>query len=96
MAAQSTSYQNQCLAFGVLSGIDCRNSSSLCAHGSEVGPDPESIPTLSCPVSAGSSVPLRFRAWWWNVVRVITSVYPLSVITPFPKHGNRFGKWAQA
>ena len=29
-------------------------------------------------------------------MRVITSMYPLSVITPFPKYGNCFGKWAQA
>ena len=34
---------------------------NLCAHVSEVGPDPESVPTLSGPVSAWSSVPLRIR-----------------------------------
>ena len=26
----------------------------------------------------------------------ITSMYPLSVVTPFPKYGNCFGKWALA
>jgi len=49
----------------------------------------------SGPASAWSSVPHRFRAWRWNVVRVISSMYPLSVITPFLKYGNRFGKWAR-
>ena len=66
------------------------------AHVSEVGSDPELVPTLSGPVSAWSSVPLRFRAWRWNVVRVITSMYPPSVQTSFPKYGNCFGKWALA
>ena len=73
------------------------NSSNLCAHVSEIGPDLESVPTLSGPVSAWSSVPLRFHAWRWKVVvRVITSMYPPSVHTPFPKYGNCFGKWALA
>jgi len=61
---------------------------------------PRSVPTrsrtLSGPVSAWSSVPLRIRTWRWNVVRVITFMYPPSVITPFLKYGNCFGKWAQA
>ena len=65
------------------------------AHVSEVGSDPETVPTLSGPVSAWSSV-FRFRAWRWNVVRVITSMYPPSVQISFPKYGNCFGKWALA
>ena len=67
-----------------------KNSSNLWAHVSE------SVPTQSGPVSAWSSAPLRIHTWRWNVVRVITSMYPLSVITPFPKYGNCFGKWALA